>query len=540
MLNRFLYFSALSLCAVSPFVLWSGEAQAQECKPPYEMVTALFHPDPGSSGVWDAFYGEAGSEEEFTSLVPLEGGGVFAAGEYRKAEGEKPALVLAEFDRRGKKLWDRTYALKGLEKIVKVLPQDGGFMVLANKAETFWIGFFTATGDMKAQKEFSEKQMSLSASDIVLSADGKNFAVSVTAESQDTKTKNPVLPKEAAFYILDTKGVLINKRHYDVGEESEILGLSVAKFADKKTGYIATGYFKNSFGKKTGWVLRLEEDGALVWQREFDRGLASQIRISSVYNEKSVLAFGDVLPANSGSIGSWLMMLDSGNGEILWQRYYSAGESAHDYFAGGLLVNADGLILPAMRAIARGTKNGQGEPSAKTIEGADDDKPMVGDHVLPQSVDYAHFLTLSPRGITLSGDSYFAGQGAQIGQVIIGKKGERVIAGSAVIANGDAYGAMKAEEIKAEVLKEESIPSAKLPEAKLSDKTQKGLELLKQKIGVKTDKENQPNTGESNSAKIGDLAKPVKSSSKNGWILVGASPDTYKDPCKQSIQSLPD
>ncbi len=502
MLNKFLYIIVFA----GFLVLSVGSAYAQKCNVNYEMITKLRHPYPGSYTVWDSTYGEEGKNEWFSSVVNHGDGGVLAVGLGAPVRGTVPSMMFVSFDKRGRKIWDKYHSISGLDNIVKMLPFEGGVIVLANRRKSggksfLWLGFFDNDARLKSQKIIRDKKYSLLATDIIhgsgdLSGE-KGWAVSVSVNG-----------KYGAVYLLDKNGNELSSRNYIVGVNNAIEGLSVSKIIGEKSGYIATGSFENKFGKKIGWVSRLGGDLSYLWQKEYSRGLSANIKYSSSYRNKYILAFGDVMPASSKSAGSWLMLLDKMNGKVMWQRYYYGDTGAHDYLSRGLYVRDDGLITLMM--------------AADLIGGGSDDY-----------MSYAHLLSLSPRGVTLSGDSYYYGKGAYISQLIEGASGARIMAGYSLVSAKDA-GIKNTDPIdnKPPPLKE--IGRINLPDVELSDKANAGLAMLKNKI---------------KDMEIDDTVDIVAKESANddngsneltrdGWVVIGEMPETYSDPCARKVRKL--
>ena len=531
MLNKFFISNPFyALLFVGIAIVIPQTSEAQQCETHYEMVTKLHHPDPGSYTVWDSAYGKDQRDEAFVSVVNLENN-VLAVGETRAAVGAAPSLVFVHFDHRGRKIREKYHKISGLHGVVKMLRHGDGYLVMAHKRKTqahmmVWLGFFDKDLTLTAQKTIQDESFDLSATDIVASADGQGWTVSVTAESTIGEGKNKTLRKSAFVYLLDKNGNDKASRGYIMGKDSEVLSLSVSKFEDETTGYIATGYFENNIGKQIAWALRLNADLSLVWQREYGRGLSAKLNVAASYRDRYVLVFGDVLPADSNPVGSWLMLLDGNNGETMWQRYYHGETGHHDYSAHGMYVNEDGLITLMMMARSK----------ISVIDAADIEGEEIlpfDDKIIPENMDYAHLLTLSPRGVTLSGDSYYYGRGVSVSQMIEGNNGGRVMAGYAHVRVKD-----KIEEVVKVLdinppLKEKGYIN--LPDVDLSEKAKEGLAMLKNKL--KGQEAHSANNSVHNKVEEGKESAMLEIGhnkvTRDGWVLIGDMPDAYTDPCSR-------
>ena len=236
-----------------------------------------------------------------------------------------------------------------------------------------------------------------------------------------------------------------------------------------------------------------------------------------------VLSFGDAVPADKGAhIGSWLMLLSAADGEVQWQRYYHGG---YDYFAKGILVNADYLVSLVMQGrVPELDDDGKEQDATPMIE---EDGSIVG------KMNYVHMLRLTPRGITTGGESFFKGLGAEIKGISVMKDGNYLLAGQVVDSfetvldkfegfTQDADGDEKPA-------KEPHLPEAEVPEKSLS-----GLALLNKTMADEVKRENMERATEEDF----DAEKSM-SLTKDGWVLVGQGPDPYDDPCRRVVVELP-
>ena len=503
MLNKFLYIIIFAGFAVLSSM---GAGHAQQCDVSYEMITKLYHPYPGSYTVWDSTYGEEKKDEWFSSVVNHGDGGVLAVVQAQAIREGVPSMVFVSFDKRGRKVWDKYHSISGLNNIVKMLPRAGGVVVLANRQKPggksfLWLGFFDDNARLKSQKIIRDKKHGLFATDIIHGSGDlsskKGWAISVTVDGE-----------YGAVYLLDKNGNELSNRNYIIGSSNKIEGLSVSKTIGEKSGYIATGSFENQNGKKIGLVMLLNGDLSYIWQKEYSRGLSANVKYSSSYADKYILAFGEVMPASSKPAGSWIMLLDKINGKVMWQRYYYGESGVHDYLSSGLYVRGDGLITLMMAA---------------DLVGDNDDGYM----------SYAHLLTLSPRGVTLSGDSYYYGKGAYISQLIEGANGSRIMAGYSLVSAKDA--AIKdAPPVNDGLTPLKEMGVINLPNVELSDETNAGLAMLKNKIkDMKIDGAKDISTKES--ANVDNGSNEL---SKDGWVVIGEMPEAYSDPCLREVRKL--
>ncbi len=561
MLNRFVLLRFMLLVF---FGLAPGDALAQEfCEPTPETLTSLFEPSFGSYSLWDSGLGEGPRQERFKSVLDLGDDTVFAAGEMVPLEGVTPIIMLAGFDRRGRVTWQKYHQVSAVTEVVKILKIGERIVLAANRhkageTKNIWLGFFDREGAFKAQKVLRDSKRDLVAKDMALSVDGKRIILSVTVEKQMGTKEKPVLSKSPEIHLLDEAGKILSKRAYVMGANSEILGVSSGVSGEDKTEVIlASGYVENEVGKKTGWIMKTTADASLIWQQTFSRGQASQIKRGVAYANDTVLALGDALPVDAGTIGSWLMLLDGSSGEMRWQRFYNG---VYHYSAVDLGVHPNGLIALMLQARV---------PKAEGEEGTK--KPLMeADGTIIGKMDYVHMLLLTPRGVTLSGESFFKGLGGEAFQFVIGSDGRYLVAGTAEVPHAEIYqkfagmneavgppapavsdasmpdkakltqaslsqadltvGALPEAEVKAPEEKAANLPEALVPEKSLS-----GLELLNKKVAESIETPEADGEGGVEDEEEDDTIH----STQDGWIFAGNGPDDYKDPCVKPEAVLP-
>ncbi len=560
MLNRFVL---LRLLLVFVSGLAPGVALAQEvCEATPETLTSLFEPSFGSYSLWDSGVGEGPRQERFKSVVDLGDDSVFAAGEMVPLEGVHPIVMLAGFDRRGRLTWQKYHQVSAVSEVVKIQKLDEQIVLAANRnkpgePKNIWLGFFDLQGGFKAQRVLRDPRRDLIAKDMILSADGKNIILAVTVEKQTGAKQKPIVSRSPEIHVLNDAGKTLHKRAYVMGANAEILGITAAlSGAEKAETILASGYVENEAGKKTGWVMKVGADASLIWQQTFSRGQASQIKRSVAYTNDTVLAFGDALPLDAGNIGSWLMLLDASSGEMRWQRFYNG---SYHYSAVDLGVHPNGLIALMMQARVPKT---EGEEAVK--------KPLMeADGTIIGKMDYVQMLLLTPRGVTLSGESFFKGLGGEAFQFVVSVSGRYLVAGTAEIPHAEIYqkftgmnapvgppaptvsdatmpdtatltkaslsqadltvGALPETEVNVPGEKSAALPSAPVPEKSLS-----GLELLNKRVAESMAKPEPEGEGDA-----GEQEKETPHTTQDGWIFAGNGPDDYKDPCVKPEAVLP-
>ena len=475
--------------------------------------------------VWDAVHGERTHEERFMSVVTKADGGVLVLGKVYQSKKTRPHLIIAEFDKRGRTDWEKIHKIPYVHDVVKIAPDGDGYVALVNLAppqerKKVWLGFFDGLGNIKSHKILKSKKHDLTAKDMQPKIDDAGWVISLTSSVMLDK-KEGIEQKSASVIMIDRDGKEEASRSYILGKKTEISSLSVSKSGGEDGGYIATGWFENNNGKKIGWVLRLDPDLSIGWQKEFSRGVSANVVTSVISQSGAVYVGADVQATDSQVDGVWAASLDWGSGDILWQRYYMSDEGIHDYTIRDVDVNKDGLISLLMMARA----------NRDAIKEAGDDvvNKMSGFGVHGDS-NYAHLLTLTPRGIAIGGDAFYKGKDAFISQMLHNPMGQRVMVGTALI---EPDLSLDGEVEETGVIPLNEAGEITLPDVELSDKTKQGLALLQKRINAQdlvqdddhhADEEHDKESAESEKHDDGYVRK--------GWVVIGDMSDPYEDPCK--------
>jgi outer membrane protein assembly factor BamB len=365
------------------------------CRIEPELIFQMVKPEYGAYNVWDVVHGEMDRDEDFVSGVVLESGNVVVATEEISFGKPDRILKIIEFDQRGRMVWEVTPNVAGLSGIKKILATPRGFMVAGvMQKKSAWLGFFDDAGKLTGQKTISAGgNMALMPEDVISGLDGKGFVLSASVGSGANRLYY------GAIYHIDFNGRVTGRHAYMPGLDNRILGLSPAG----KDAYMASGFLRGEDGRLTGWLLKLNPDGSLIWQRQYPRGASAQINKAVSFTGGSVLAVGQTEPLNDGNIAAWIMMIDDATGNVVWQRYYTG---SMDQAAKDVLANAGGLAS----VMVQNTKPEGMEPT--------EDRQ-----------DFARVLTVNARGLLTVSDEYFNGEGAQIAQMIGGRAGERILLG---------------------------------------------------------------------------------------------------------------
>ncbi|MGB0720470.1 MAG: hypothetical protein ACPGRX_08350 [Bdellovibrionales bacterium] len=406
MIGRVLFGVLFVLAALCPVAVY-----AQRCDVDYEAIIKLKAPHIGAYNLWDGVHGDQGGhglEERYVSSAVMPNGDIFAVGEQYSTlsagEGAKDgalALRLAEIDRRGRVVWQTIHAVKALENVVKVIAVKDRYFVFANRIlgqslSSIWVGEFDAAGMLISQRSI-QKTGGLRAYDVVSRKAGGFLMVAAGRERMQEPDAYTFL------YRLNTKAQVVSARAYNPGGENALLGISPLKDGH----YLASGYVVGAGGRESGWAMKMQDDGSIIWQRQYPRGGGARLLYAREMVDGHLVLGGDVLPvsADAGYPSGWALQIDGRSGDVIWQRYFT-GE--YHYAVRGLDVNDAGLISVLL----------DGDPVA-----------AMGDDKGAGQKDFVQLLTLNPRGVIFDSHDLFQGLAADAYGMIENAAGAFVIVG---------------------------------------------------------------------------------------------------------------
>ncbi|MFK7838942.1 MAG: hypothetical protein AB8B83_01305 [Bdellovibrionales bacterium] len=382
-------------------------AYAQRCDADEEAIFKLREADLGAFAVWDGVHGHEDHDDRYKAGILLENSHVYVAGQRGVLGKPFPELILAEVDRRGRIVWETKRKIQGLDDVLDIIRFKDDFIVTArivekNKRQAIWVGFFDKRGAMRSERIFRHDNGSFLHASLAPLGNDKGFVMvgRVAGGSADQS-------EFSQFYRLNTKLQVTSKRSFDLGADNGLF-----KIIPIDNGqFYAAGYVHNARDRKTGWLLKLDDEGGIVWQQQYPRGIGAEFIDLQALSNGDVIAVGTALPAQEDALkAGWMVRVEPFNGAMAWQRYFT---NTIDYSAVNISVNKDDLITIVM--------------DAKPVDGVPSPEGEV-----PR--DYVRVVTLNPRGVIFDSQAYFQGEVADVNDVVIGPVGERILVGTTRIA----------------------------------------------------------------------------------------------------------
>jgi hypothetical protein len=266
----------------------------------------------------------------FKSLEPTaDGGFVVAGGTESFGAGATDAWVF-KLDGNGNVVWQWTFGGTGTDSANAVHPTtDGGYIVAGSMSgpgsyERTWVLKLDASGGVVWQRQYAGG----AAASVKQSADG-GYVVAAASDSLD------FLETGTDYWILklDASGSVTWQKTY-----ARTLNDSYSWLRDQPTvvytmtdgGYLIAGVTSPQGAPigRSGWLLRLDASGNVVWSKEYPGWVASVQPI----DERNFVVAGNVRnPSDIYKINPWVMKVDS-SGNAIWQRYIP-DEEGRDTFS---------------------------------------------------------------------------------------------------------------------------------------------------------------------------------------------------------------
>lgn len=277
---------------------------------------------PGAALEWDRTFGGPASDWAY-AMTGTHDGGLAAAGRTEsKGAGREDAWVV-RVDGSGRQLWDKTFGGKAVDRARAIIATRDGGLAVAGATESKGAG-----------------------------------------------------PFDAWVLKLDAAGELVWDRHFG-GDATDWASALV----ETDDGGLAVAAYTQASAEEPFdfWVIKLDADGAQIWDRKFGGNATDWASAIAEMNDGSLAVVGHTESHGAGDADMWVLKL-SANGELLWDRTF--GGIARDY-ASAVFASGDGGLLVAGQTESRGAGgvdirlvklDTEGEPVwDRTFGGAQDD-----------------------------------------------------------------------------------------------------------------------------------------------------------------------
>src|SRR3989442_5675084 len=291
---------------------------------------------------------------------------------------------LLKLDHRGSVAWSRVYDMPGFEFFNSALPtSDGGYIALGEWASQTWLVKLSSTGDIEWQKAYP--------------VDGFPYSVQETSDGGFIVAESLALNNGQRAWLLktDALGNTVWQKAYAVPTGTTVIDDHAYWIVQTSDGGYSVLADVIDWGHPVGspyvnialfshaWILRLDSQGDIVWQKLVSGGGFTQSSSISEVSDGGFIVAGRFLQANpSGEVGGTfvgvtgpflLTLVVIRN--LVWRKNHSGGNDilaqAHETTDGGIIAvgSCCGDFVWAMKLDVNGDVRGcpVGVPSNATL-----------------------------------------------------------------------------------------------------------------------------------------------------------------------------
>ena len=454
------------------------ENPAQACRITPEAIVTLRDPFFGTPAIWDAAFGTKDKLTQFSGAVTLPNKNLLVVGEDLDQRYKPLEHILVELNNRSRVVDEKRYPAKTNERSSGVLATKKGYIVSSNisggkrdNEKRIRLAWYDDARNFKREMILQDSTYDYESLGLSKSVDGNGFLAIVHAVSRED-----VNDQHGMLFRVSDSGSVLWKRAYRPGIPNQIYGVSPAD--DRH--YIAGGRIRVEDGRMGGWILKLNDDGTIVWQNTYPRGNYAVFRSGYVKPGDQAgdhyVVTGQVMPIGEMPGAVWVLEVDS-LGIPVWQRYIRAKD--YDLDPRSIHAYGDGRISVMANA-----------------------KPVAD-----QGSPHIRLLTLSPRGGLSVDEAYLTGRQAVAQQMIQGWSGERI-----VIADIETGGKVSDSGRKIELITE------------AIERQEREKKMAAQ--------ENLFGPPDPTPEQVAQIAQSIPEEILHkGWVFVATALDPYDDPC---------
>ncbi|QCX01765.1 hypothetical protein FGM00_17185 [Aggregatimonas sangjinii] len=326
---------------------------------------------------WSKTYGGS-KDDRGQSLVQTADGGYSLTGYAMSSDGDGSVNNgfhdnwVIKLDAQGTLQWEKSFGFSGHDHSYDIIEtQDGGLFfsgflditsaqadgytekgngsITAHGVGEFWGTKLDAQGNMEWRKFFGGTNNDRSHA-VVQSEDG-GFVLSGFSESDDFDIKNSRGSYDFWVVKINEEGELIWQNSY--GGSGIDIAYDITKTADN--GYVVVGHtfsddqdVNKNHGEADVWMIKIDDEGNLVWERNFGGGAFDAAQGVSLSADGGFIISGNSkstsmdVSANAGENDMWLIKTDA-NGKMVWQKTF--GGDGLDYGFDAFETDGGGIIL---------------------------------------------------------------------------------------------------------------------------------------------------------------------------------------------------
>ena len=287
---------------------------------------------------WAKTYGGRNGEGA-RAVAIAENGDIIVAGVTNSFGAGSYDFWILRLDSNGNVKWQKTYGGSDDDMAFAVAVAPNGDIIVAGVTNSFssgtadvWVLRLDENGNVKWQKTYGGSDIDI-ATAVAIAGNGDIIVAGVT---------NSFGAGGGDFWILrlDANGNVRWQRTYGGSDDDIAAALAVAPNGDI---IVAGGTDSFSSGTADVWVLRLDENGNVKWQKTYGGTKDDVANAVAIAGNGDIIVAGVTNSFGTGSYDFWVLRLDE-NGNVKWQRTYGG---RRDNEARTVVVTPNGDIIVA-------------------------------------------------------------------------------------------------------------------------------------------------------------------------------------------------
>ncbi|WP_457754193.1 hypothetical protein [Thermococcus sp.] len=270
--------------------------------------------------LWQKTYGGKGDDTGYAVAVTPEGEFIIAASTNSFGSGDYDFWLL-KLDKHGNIKWEMTYGGEYGEGAMDVALMPNGDIIVVGYTGSFgagnfdvWILRLDSAGNLKWQKSYGGFGEDIAlAVDIIKSAD-----IVVTGYT----TSFGAGGEDGWVLYLDGNGNVKWERTLGNRGDDELWGVSV----DKNGNIVAAGFLMGSNEYEKAWVVQFDDKGNVKWQKVYGEEEYGDVALDVDTNSNYIVIGGATQNFDTEETGTWILYLDN-EGNIMNEIVCEKGES---------------------------------------------------------------------------------------------------------------------------------------------------------------------------------------------------------------------
>lgn len=266
---------------------------------------------------WQKAYGGSGDDIARTILETSDGGYLVAGSSRSFGAGSEDYWVL-KLDSDGSINWQKTYAGSGLDRAKAVAETNDGYVVAGRTnsfgagEDDFWVLKLNYDGTVAWENTYGGSSYDYAQS--IQALDGVNGGYIVAGWTYSFGAGG----WDYWVLKLDSIGSIVWQHTYG-GYPGTDVANSIQETSDG--GYIVAGWTNSFNGLEDYWVLKLNNDGSIAWQKSYGGEGVEEAGSIQETNDGGYIVAGNSNSFGAGLEDYWVVKLNS-DGTIAWQKAY--------------------------------------------------------------------------------------------------------------------------------------------------------------------------------------------------------------------------